>query len=47
MNLFSFTANFGSEESCILHFKEERVKQGAQCKCGRKRTFLDKNCLEL
>ncbi len=27
MNLFSFTANFGSEESCRMHFKEERDKQ--------------------
>lgn len=34
MNLFSFTANFGSEESCRLHFKEERDKIGVQCKCG-------------
>jgi hypothetical protein len=28
MNLFNFTANFGSEESCRLHFKEERDKIG-------------------
>lgn len=34
MNIFSFTANFGSEESCRLHFKEERDKIGVQCKCG-------------
>ena len=39
MNLFSFTANFGSEESCRLHFKEERDKQGVQCKCGSKEHF--------
>lgn len=26
MNLFSFTANFDSEESCRLHFKSERDK---------------------
>lgn len=28
MNLFSFTANFGDEASCIAHFKSERDKQG-------------------
>ena len=27
MNLFSFTANFESEESCRLHYKEEHDKQ--------------------
>lgn len=32
MNIFSFTANFTDEESCRLHFKEERDKQGVVCK---------------
>ena len=39
MNLFNFTANFGSEESFRLHFKEERDKIGVQCKCGSKEHF--------
>jgi len=34
MNIFSFTANFGDEQSCIDHFKSERDKQGVVCKCG-------------
>lgn len=34
MKLFEFTANFGSEEACRLHFKEQRDKQGVVCKCG-------------
>ena len=35
MNLFSFTANFGSEEACRFHFKYERDKIGITCsKCG-------------
>jgi len=32
MNIFSFTANFDSEESCRTHFKEERDKIGITCK---------------
>ena len=32
MNLFNFTANFGSEEDCRLHFKQERDKHGVVCK---------------
>ena len=32
MNLFTFTANFTNEESCRLHFKAERDKQGVICK---------------
>ncbi len=32
MNIFNFTANFGSEESCQNHFKEERDKVGAYVK---------------
>ncbi len=34
MNLFSFTANFDSEDACRLHFKSQRDKQGVECKCG-------------
>ena len=35
MNIFSFTADFGSEEDCRLHFKEQRDKEGVVCKrCG-------------
>lgn len=43
MNLFDFTANFGSEESCRLHFKEERDKIRVQCKCGSKEHFWIKS----
>lgn len=43
MNLFSFTANFESEESCRNHFKEERDKIGVQCKCGCKEHFWIKS----
>lgn len=32
MNIFSFTAEFDSESSCRMHFKEERDKQGVVCK---------------
>jgi len=32
MNIFSFTAEFDSEESCRTHFKEERNKIGVICK---------------
>ena len=32
MNLFSFTAEFGNEEDCRLHFKQERDEQGVICK---------------
>jgi hypothetical protein len=32
MNIFSFTAEFDSEASCRLHFKEERDKLGVICK---------------
>jgi hypothetical protein len=39
MNIFSFSANFGSEEACRLHFKEERDKIGVICKCGSKEHF--------
>jgi len=43
MNLFSFTANFVSEEACRLHFKEERDKIGVVCKCGSKEHFWIKS----
>ena len=43
MNLFNFTANFGSEEACRLHFKEESDKIGVQCKCGSKEHFWIKS----
>lgn len=43
MNLFSFTTNFESEESCRNHFKEERDKIGVQCKCGCKEHFWIKS----
>lgn len=39
MNLFNFTANFGSEEACRLHFKEQRDKIGVECKCGSREHF--------
>jgi len=32
MNIFSFTAEFDSEESCRNHFKQERDKIGVVCK---------------
>ena len=32
MNIFKFTAEFENEESCRLHFKEERDKIGVICK---------------
>lgn len=35
MNLFTFTANFGTEEACRLHYKGERDKLGVEChRCG-------------
>ena len=35
MNIFSFTANFGSEEDCRNHFKSQRDLQGVICfKCN-------------
>lgn len=43
MNLFNFTANFESEESCRNHFKEERDKIGVECKCGCKEFFWIKS----
>ena len=43
MNLFSFTAHFGSEESCRLHFKSSRDQIGVICKCGSKEHFWIKS----
>ena len=34
MNLFSFSAHFGTEDDCRNHFKSERDKIGIICKCG-------------
>ncbi|WP_054559784.1 IS1595-like element ISCdo1 family transposase [Croceitalea dokdonensis] len=35
MNLFTFTAHFGDENTCRQHFKEQRDAQGVVCKkCG-------------
>ncbi len=43
MNLFNFTAHFGDEESCRLHFKEQRDKIGITCKCGHKEHYWIKS----
>lgn len=44
MNLFSFTAHFDSEESCRLHFKEQRDKEGIKChKCGHEHHYWIKS----
>lgn len=45
MNIFSFTANFGDEQSCINHFKSERDKQGVVCKCGNTEHYWIKSRL--
>lgn len=35
INIFSFSAHFGSEEACRNHFKAERDKEGVVCdRCG-------------
>lgn len=47
MNLFNFTANLGSEKSCIVHFKEERDKIRVQCKCGSKEDFWIRSRMSL
>ena len=39
MNLFSFSAHFGTEEDCRNHFKSERDKIGVTCKCGSTEHF--------
>jgi hypothetical protein len=44
MNIFSFTAEFDSEESCRNHFKAERDKIGVSCKmCSHKEHFWIKS----
>jgi len=44
MNLFSFTANFDSEEACREHFKEQRDKVGVICsRCGHNEHFWIKS----
>lgn len=43
MNIFSFTAHFGSEEDCRNHFKEQRDKIGVVCKCGHTEHFWIKS----
>jgi len=45
MNIFSFTANFNSEESCIAHFKAQRDKLGVSCRCGHKEHYWIKSRL--
>lgn len=45
MNIFSFTANFDSEEACIAHFKSERDKIGVTCKCGHTEHYWIKSKL--
>ncbi len=35
MNIFSFSAEFGTEEDCRNHFKSQRDKCGVECsQCG-------------
>ena len=35
MNIFTFTAHFGDEDTCRLDFKSQRDKEGVVCKkCG-------------
>jgi len=43
MNLFNFTAHFGDEASCRLHFKDQRDKIGITCKCGHKEHYWIKS----
>lgn len=44
MNIFSFTAEFDSEESCRTHFKSEREKIGITCKrCSHKEHYWIKS----
>jgi len=44
MNIFSFTAEFDSEESCRNHFKAERDKIGVSCKkCYHKEHYWIKS----
>ena len=43
MDIFSFTAHFGTEEDCRIHFKQQRDKIGVACKCGHKEHFWIKS----
>ena len=45
MNVFSFGAEFSSEEDCVKHFKNERDKIGVSCKCGKTDFFWIKSRL--
>lgn len=45
MNIFSFSANFDSEEACISHFKSQRDKLGVVCKCGHTEHYWIKSRL--
>lgn len=45
MNLFSFSAHFGTEDDCRDHFKLERDKIGLTCKCGSTEHFWIKSRL--
>lgn len=45
MNIFTFSANFGDEMACRLHFKEQRDKIGVVCRrCGGTTHFWIKSC---
>jgi hypothetical protein len=44
MNLFSFTAHFGTEVDCRNHFKGQRDLQGITCgKCSNKKHYWKKD----
>ncbi|WP_298947370.1 IS1595 family transposase [uncultured Polaribacter sp.] len=44
MNLFTFSAHFGDEEACRLHFKQERDEIGVKCRrCGHDQHYLIKS----
>lgn len=43
MNLFSFSAHFGTETDCRNHFKEQRDKIRVVCKCGSKEHYWIKS----
>lgn len=43
MNLFTFSAHFGTEEDCRNHFRAQRDKVGIVCKCGSKEHYFVKS----
>jgi len=44
MNIFTFSAHFGSEEACREHFKSERDKIGVKCqRCGHDQHYWIKS----